>query len=255
MFVHLIESPTMLCNLLRRHNKYLQDTTAITLFGMSSESLDSPVTLDSGEVLDLKEFLMKYAPGILGMEETNKTESDGKWFIMTKKSKAIAVTDFLDKHLKNIYEEFVNEEDLLPGFDYPRRAPATTSRAFRPASTNVGTYANVLRAYSSNPQEDETPDQADKEQYNQAPERPRKRQAVQILFDNKEFPPMQETNPHQAPSTTPTPTTMSHTTDFDRKLADMEARIQTQISTMSAQQDTQMKNILSNSLMKTSNTS
>jgi hypothetical protein len=56
---------------------------------------------------------------------------------------------------------------------------------------------------------------------------------------------MQETNPHQAPSTTPTPTTMSHTTDFDRKLADMEARIQTQISTMSAQQDTQMKNILS----------
>jgi hypothetical protein len=149
--IHLIESPTMLCNLLRRHNKYLQDTTAITLFGMSSELLDSPVTLDSGDVLDLKEFLMKYAPGILGMEETNKTESDGKWFIMTKKSKAIAVTEFLDKHLKNIYEEFVNEEDLLPGFDYPRRAPATNSRAFRPASTNVGTYANVLRAYSSNP--------------------------------------------------------------------------------------------------------
>jgi len=243
--IHLIESPTILCSLLRRHNKFLQETTAVTLFGMSTDSLDSPVTLDSGEVLDLKEFIMQYGPGITGIEETNKTESDGKWFIMTKKSKASAVTDFLDKHLKEIFDQFVNDEDLLPGFPYPRRAPANTSRGFRPASSTVGTYASVLRAYSSNPQEDGESGNTDK-QYNQAPERPRKRQAVQILFDNnKDFPAIQETTTQQAPSVTPTPTTMSQTTNVDQKLADMEKRIQAQIQTMTAHQEAQMKHILS----------
>ena len=242
--IHLIEGPKILCNLLRRHNKFLQESTAITLFGMSTDSLDSPITLDSGEVLDLKEFLIQYSPGITGIEETNKTESDGKWFIMTKKTKVNEVTEFLDKHLKEIYQQFVNDEDLIPNFPYPRRTPATTSRSFKPANTTVGTYSSVLQAYASNPQED-GPSESE-QQYNKAPERPRKRQAVQILFDNhKDFPELPATSTTPAPSVTPTSTTMSHTTNVDQKLADMEKRIQHQIATLTAHQDAQMKNMQS----------
>eukprot|EP00978_Attheya_sp_CCMP212_P012457 scaffold31093_cov80-Attheya_sp.AAC.4 len=49
--IHLIESPAVLCSLvLRHHNKYLQATTAVSIFGIKEDALDSPVTLDSGEV-------------------------------------------------------------------------------------------------------------------------------------------------------------------------------------------------------------
>eukprot|EP00978_Attheya_sp_CCMP212_P023359 scaffold71449_cov42-Attheya_sp.AAC.1 len=133
--IHLIESPAVLCSLLRRHNKYLQNTTDMSIFGMKEDALDSPVTLDSGEILDLKEFLLKYVPRLAGIEETNKSESEGKWFFMVKKAKITAVTTFLNKHLKEIYEEFVNEEDLFQDFPYPRRAPAATPRAPHPVST------------------------------------------------------------------------------------------------------------------------
>jgi hypothetical protein len=241
--IHLIESPAVLCSLLRRHNKYLQNTSAVSIFGMKEDALDSPVTLDSGEILDLKEFLLKYVPGLAGIEETNKSESEGKWFFMVKKAKITAVTTFLDKHLKEIYEEFVNEEDLFPDFPYPRRAPAATPRAPHPVSTTVGTYASVLRAYSSNPQEDG--DVSEDTQFNRAPERPRKRQAVQLVFDNSHFPKIQETTATSVPTTsTITTATPAAGVNIDQKLADMEQRIQLQINSMQAAQEAQMNKII-----------
>eukprot|EP00978_Attheya_sp_CCMP212_P021395 scaffold62392_cov58-Attheya_sp.AAC.1 len=75
---------------------------------MKEDALDSPVTLDSGEILDLKEFLLKYVPGLAGIEETNKSESEGKWFFMVKKAKITAVTTFLDKHLKEIQTNWIS---------------------------------------------------------------------------------------------------------------------------------------------------
>jgi hypothetical protein len=240
--IHLIESPAVLCSLLRRHNKYLQAITAISIFGLKEEALDSPVTLDSGEVLDLKEFLLKYVPGLAGIEETNKSESEGKWFFMVKKAHLTKVTNFLDKHLKEVYEQFVNEEDLFPDFPYPRRAPAATSRAPHPVSTTVGTYASVLRAYSSNPQEDG--DTSEDNQFNRAPERPRKRQAVQLVFDNSQFPKIQETAATSVPTTSTITTATPAAVNVDQKLADMEQRLQLQINSMQAAQDAQMKTIL-----------
>jgi hypothetical protein len=89
----------------------------------------------------------------------------------------------------------------------------------------VGTYALILREYSSNPQEDDNA--ADNNaNYNKAPERPRKRQAVQLLFDNKEFPVIPvSTTPTQATQVTPsTVTQVAHTqiSDFDAKLNAIE---------------------------------
>jgi hypothetical protein len=75
--------------------------------------------------------------------------------------------------------------------------------------------------YASSSQED-CQWESDK-QYNKAHERPRKSQAVQILFDNnKDFPEISATSTTQAPSVTPKTTTMSHTTNVNKKTADIE---------------------------------
>eukprot|EP00978_Attheya_sp_CCMP212_P010578 scaffold25720_cov61-Attheya_sp.AAC.2 len=201
--IHQIESPAVLYSLLRRHNKYLQTTTAVSIFGIKEDALDSPVTLESGEILDLKEFLLTYVPGLAGIEETNKSESEGKWFFMVKKAKITAVTNFLHKHLKEICKQFVNEEDLFPDFPCPRRAPAATPRAPHPVSTTVGTYTSVLGAYSSNPQEDG--DVSEDTQFNRAPERP-----------------PEETTATSVPTTsTITTATPAAGVNIDQKLADI----------------------------------
>ena len=110
----------------------------------------------------------------------------------------------------------------------------------------VGTYASILREYSSNPQEDEMTD--DNAKYNKAPERPRKRQAVQLLFDNKEFPVIPgSTTPTQATQATPSTVTQvvhTQTSDFDAKLHAIEQKMQLQINTIHETQTTQMHTMM-----------
>eukprot|EP00978_Attheya_sp_CCMP212_P009617 scaffold22813_cov31-Attheya_sp.AAC.1 len=55
--IHLIESPAVLCSLLRRHNKYLQQTTAVPIFGLKVEAFDAVAKLDSGETMDISEYI------------------------------------------------------------------------------------------------------------------------------------------------------------------------------------------------------
>ena len=246
--IHLIESPAVLCSLLRRHNKYLQQTTAIPIFGLKVEAFDAVVTLDSGEIMDISEYISRFLPCIEKFEQTNKTESEGKWFILTKKTQVNDVYEFIDKTFKRLFEQFVSPDDLFPGTQYPSRATqATTVRA----SPTVGTYAAVLRAYS-NPQDDGDTEDAANVQFNQAPERPRKRQATKLHFDNSTFPAMEENNnqdnKQQASSVTTATSLTNHSqalnNSFDQKLAELEARLQAQITNIQKTQATQMSTIL-----------
>ena len=241
--MHLIEGPAVLCNLLRRHNKYLASVTAVPIFGLKASAMDTIVILDSAEQLDMSHFLKQYITFVETIERTNKTESEGKWFFLCKKPKVDEVHNFIDTTLKELYSRFVKPEDLIQGFSHPRRNAPTTSN--RPAASKiVGTYASVLRKYSSNPQDDEVTSD-DNAQYNQAPDRPRKRQAVQLLFDSKNFPAISGASPTQATPSTVTqavPTTTQ--SEIDQKLASIENKLQTQITNLQEQQDAQMKNIL-----------
>jgi hypothetical protein len=242
--MHLIEGPAVLCNLLRRHNKYLASVTAVPIFGLKASAMDTTVILDSAEQLDMSHFLKQYITFVETIERTNKTDSEGKWFFLCKKTKVEEVHNFIDTTLKELYSRFVKPEDLIQGFSHPRRNPPPTSN--RPAASKiVGTYASVLRKYSSNPQDDEVTSD-DNAQYNQAPDRPRKRQAVQLLFDSKNFPAISGASPTQAtPSTvTQAPVPTNNQSDIDQKLASIENKLQTQITNLQAQQDAQMKTIL-----------
>jgi hypothetical protein len=71
--MHLMESPTVLCNLLRRHNKYLKTTSAVPIFGLKASALQTDVILDNGETHDLSDFIEQYIPEIESVERTNKT--------------------------------------------------------------------------------------------------------------------------------------------------------------------------------------
>ena len=248
--IHLMESPTVLCNLLRRHNKYLQTTSAVPIFGMKAHALQTEIILEKDdEKLDLEEFTQRFFPCIESIEPTNKTNSEGKWFIICRQPQLTAVHNYVDETLLDIYTRFAAKEDLFPGYPSPRRIPTRQGTKIKgkemPAPPKiVGTYAAILREYSSNPQEDQKTD--DNAQYNKAPDRPRKRQAVQLLFDNKEFPVIPgSTTPTQA-STQATPSTVTQVvhpqiSDFDAKLNAIEQRMQLQINTIHETQNTQMQ--------------
>ncbi len=74
--MHLMESPTVLCNLLRRHNKYIKTTSAVSIFGLKATALQTDVILDNGEKHDLSDLIDKYIPKIESLECTNKTTVD-----------------------------------------------------------------------------------------------------------------------------------------------------------------------------------
>jgi hypothetical protein len=237
--IHLIENPSVLVNLLRRNNKFLQEVTGVAIFGMKEEALDTNIVLESGEQMDLNDFLGKWFTSAISLEKTNKTETEGKWFIIARKNKLDDVYNFISNTMKEIYTRFVPEEDKYDDFPCPRRAAAPK------ANTTVGSYASVLKAYSGNPQGDEQ----NETQYNTAPSRPKKRQAVQLLFDSEtNFPAMEKkaknSETSQETSQTNTPTSAMTDSDVDRKLAEMEARIQNQFKQLQETQATQMEKLM-----------
>ena len=245
--MHLMESPQVLCNLLRRHNKYLKTTSAVPIFGLNEDALQTNIILENGDELDMEDFISQYVPEIESIERTNKTKANGKWFLVCRQTKTQHVYNFVDETLPDMYKRFVAADDLHPGFACPTRIPpqTTTTRNKAPPKI-VGSYAAVLRAYSVNPQEDDNTADNNTE-FNKAPERPRKRQAVQLTFDNNEFPliPGTNTSATQATPSTVTQLVPTQTNDFEQKLIDIEKRLQQQITTIHENQVSQMTQVLS----------
>jgi hypothetical protein len=183
--IHLIESPGALISLLRKHNQYLRETAGIPIFGATPETFDTALTTDSGDVYDLETYITSQCPPIVSIERTNKTESIGKWIFIIKKNREHAAYTFIDDILPNLFEHHVDPEDLFPDTLYPRRSPSTTVKK------TVGSYASVLHAYS-NPQDDGSIEEDTT--FDRAPDRPKKRQAVALNFDEMDFPDLTNVN-------------------------------------------------------------
>jgi 5-hydroxyisourate hydrolase-like protein (transthyretin family) len=258
--IHLIESPAVYIGLLRSQNQYLNSTTCVPIFGMHPAAL-CDIIGEEGAQCTLGEHLDKHATFIESAQRTNKTESEGKWFLMCKKENVEKVNAMIDGPLKDIFDKFVPKEDKYEDYPYPRRNIPQTASAPKTSST-IGTYAQVLRAFG-NPQTGETA--SVNTNLDSAPARPRKRQAVQFVFDEIEFP---ATSPQQATEspptvtqastqettmTTMTPPDTSSTMNWDHKLAEMNKNIQTQINAMQTKQDARIDQmqITQNENMKT----
>jgi hypothetical protein len=173
---------------------------------MQAHALQTEIILGDefqNEKLDLEDFTKWFFPCIESIEPTNKTKTEGKWFLICRQPQLAADHKYVDETLLDIYTRFASKEDLFPEYPCPRRLPPQQGTKMKAPPKIVGTYASILREYSSNPQEDDNAAD-DNANYNKAPERPRKRQAVQLLFDNKEFPVIPgSTTPTQATHATP----------------------------------------------------
>lgn len=236
--IHLIESPAVYIGLLRSQNQYLNSTTCVPIFGMHAQALFDIVPGSDGDTGTLGEHLDKHAKFIESAQRTNKTDTEGKWFLMCKKKDVEKVHQMIDGPLREIFEKHFPEEDKFPDYPYPRRV--TNQAAAPKATTTVGTYAQVLRSYG-NPQDDES--ETVNTQYDSAPARPRKRQAVQIVFDDENFPAannkQNQANPITQASTQETNTTslVTSPTNYDTKIDEMNDRIQKQIHAMQLNQN------------------
>jgi hypothetical protein len=205
---------------------------------MHAQALFDIIPGSDGENGTLGEHLDLHAKFIESAQRTNKTDTEGKWFLMCKKTNVAKVHQMIDGPLKEIFEKHVPDEDKFPDYPYPRR---TMLKESAPKGTStVGTYAQVLRAYG-NPQDDESA--TVDTQYDSAPARPRKRQAVQIVFDDENFPAAtntqkQATNITQE-STQETNITsfVTNPTNYDTKIDEMNDRIQKQIHAMQLNQN------------------
>ena len=245
--IHLIESPAVYIGLLRSQNQYLNSTTCVPIFGMHPAAL-CDIIGEGDEQCTLGEHLDKHAKFIESAQRTNKTESEGKWFLMCKKDNVEKVNAMIDGPLKDIFDKFVPIEDKYALYPYPRRNVPRTASAPKTSST-IGTYAQVLRAYG-NPQTGEAA--SVNTQLDSAPARPRKRQAVQFVFDEIDFPAsstpqanappptVTQASTQETTMTTMTPLDNSPTMNWDHKLAEMNKNIQTQIHEMQNKQNARL---------------
>eukprot|EP00957_Ditylum_brightwellii_P031362 2377248-Ditylum_brightwellii.AAC.1 len=144
--VWLITLPETYKTLLRKHNAYLQNTTAIALEGIHSNVAKTAIEGNS-EWKSVQEYLTRKSNLIELMERTNKTDSDRKLLFIVRKQNVSAAANFLDNELQEIFKTVVPEDLKFDGFPSPSRAKSTASRA-------VGLYAAVLQGMA-NPQEEE----------------------------------------------------------------------------------------------------
>ena len=150
----------------------------------------------------------------------------------------------IDGPLKDIFDKYVPIEDKYDKYPHPVRNIKRVATAPK-TSTTIGSYAQVLRAYG-NPQ---TGENTSVTQFDTAPARPRKRQAVQFVFEETDFP-ATSTSPSNVPPPTVTQASTQETTlttmtslaahstvNWDQKLAEMNNNIQKQIDAMQTKQN------------------
>eukprot|EP00957_Ditylum_brightwellii_P110464 8424755-Ditylum_brightwellii.AAC.1 len=132
----LITLPEMYKTLLRKHNVYLQSTTAIALEGTHAEVATTEIAVTSERVL-IREYLTRKSTLIESMEQTNKTESDGKWLFIVRKHNVSAAVRFLNKELQDLFQKVVPNGLKFDGLPIPCHANNAASKA-------VGSYAAVI---------------------------------------------------------------------------------------------------------------
>ena len=135
--LHLIAGPSVVVNLLRNQNSYMDTITAVAVEGITQEAMLAPrYDLPNGAKGTLMQRIKFDVNGIQSIEPTANTAEKGKWFVVVKKSHADAFHEYLDTTLQALLNQ---PEDLLEGFKGPRRAGAHKTVEI------LGSYADMLK--------------------------------------------------------------------------------------------------------------
>jgi len=215
--VHLV-GPTNYANLIRENNIFIHSVMTIPIGDFQHETLDIPFSVDSTTDIDkttLLEFIAEQ-PWCLSIEKTTTTN---KVLITTTKEQLITARQWIDTTLPTIYSQFIADK-----IDVTTLRNLTPRHLDKPVLTAASTtYANQLKARTNNT----TSVTAATKQFAKPP-RPKTTPQVDIIFDDKDFPPLASaTPPAAAPQTnqpqeatppanaTPNPNTKPY--DYKRK--------------------------------------
>eukprot|EP00957_Ditylum_brightwellii_P025728 1947110-Ditylum_brightwellii.AAC.1 len=70
---------------LRAHNKYVSSTTLVAIAGMHRDAMEAQIVIDGGK-MTLEYYINNVNPTIESVQETNKTDEEGKWLLMCTKA-------------------------------------------------------------------------------------------------------------------------------------------------------------------------
>lgn len=184
--------PTVVKDLIAEHNRHLTEITAIPIFGLHRDALYSLVDGEKfgGDDEQLKEKLLKQEiefetdegektgtePVFLSIEETQRSDDLGKWFLIVKKLNVATANKVIDNFL------IPAAETTIAHHDHKNDGESFKSGIRRTNTPNkmMQNYAELLRN-STTHQRTENGQDYDKHNY------VKKRQMV-IVYDNQEFP-------------------------------------------------------------------
>jgi hypothetical protein len=242
---------------LKKQNQYLNNLAVVTVYGLPFDTLESQIKV-AGYEGSLGGYFQHAAPDIIeSMEVTGQTAENGKWFVLCTKTSLSAVQKFFDYNIKEIFINQIPSTEKFTEYPHPMRFLGTASRDNTKRTVDIvgKEYAAVLQGIVSNPQED-TEEETDTN--NRAPPlRPNKRQHITLSYsDTESFPPLpskeqtqtEQSQHNKAAKHNDTQEKATKTapaaSEFSKKLAAMNSRLQDQMETMKTAHESQMDEML-----------
>eukprot|EP00957_Ditylum_brightwellii_P101567 7740472-Ditylum_brightwellii.AAC.1 len=84
----------------------------------------------------LEHYINNINPTIESIQETNKTDKEGKWLLLCKKTDTPRVIRFVDFVLQTISEEHITEVEKMIGYECPRRHHNSGKKTIRSYAAN-----------------------------------------------------------------------------------------------------------------------
>ena len=105
---------------IRKQNEFLDSCLNIPLVGLSSMA-ENALVPSNGQMIPLGEFILEMTRAH-SLENTNRTEDLGKYFLIARKDALDETMSFLDRMLPDFYKAHIDERLMQRGFPYPRRS-------------------------------------------------------------------------------------------------------------------------------------
>jgi hypothetical protein len=130
--------PELFESLMRKQNSEMNSVSAIPLFGITPEVLDTEVTDKFGKTKQTRCWIYDN-PNVITMENTASSKELGKYMLVVQREYKEEVEDFID----NLFEQFTEFENTTTPFKQPQRG----GNSFRRKNTsNIENYLNKLEA-------------------------------------------------------------------------------------------------------------
>ena len=130
--LHLMEGKEVVSNILLEHESYLQQSVGIPVAGLSHTEM----TQQSNSGKTAKDLILQI-PGVESVEKSRDFLYTGQWIIVTRKKFKIAIEQYIESNLQNLYQTQIGQAKLiLVGNNRINGEPPPTNK--------IATYAEIL---------------------------------------------------------------------------------------------------------------